>query len=948
MPLRFRRPGRPVGPAGLPPRGRTLTAGLAALTGLALLPLTGASAAPSDDLGRAAASASADPLPGVSPRPQSVTRTGQGTPLPSRARVVAADGADQAAVDTVVEALHKAGISTAAGDGAALTVRIGGPDEAAATRAVRDGLHAAAPRGLPSGGYVLATGRVPGTPGPQAVLSGADATGTYYAAQTFRQVLTAADHDAGRPVLPSVAVRDWPTMSWRGVIEGYYGEPWTQADRLRQLDFYGAHKMNTYVYAPKDDPYHREKWREPYPADKLNDLRALDARARARHVDFVFAISPGLDVCYSSPDDLAALEKKAQAVWDVGVRTFGLFLDDIGGGLHCDADKTAFGGDADPLAAAQAHLLNAFRADFVATHRGAGRLLTVPTEYSGTQSSTYRTRFAELVDRDIVLYWTGNEVVSDTVSTADADAASAVFRHDLLLWDNYPVNDYLPRRLFLGPLKGRDARLNEHGVIGVTANPMPQSEPAKIALATVGDYTWNPHGYRPEQSWESALHEIGGPAYPALRALADNSRSSDLDGTESPRLTALIKAFWAEHEAGSDGPATAALIDEFTTMEHARSTLADALGDPEFVRQADPWLVKLSHFGAAGAAATRALAAQTDGDDATAWAEWRTSDHEADAARSYETLATGVLPDFFTDAAKERTTVAAQVPERADAGSDVHLGATVRAGATDVAKVEFYAGPKKIGEDATAPYALTWAVAPTGLHLVTARAVAADGTHLDSAVSRLTVGDPKPVLLLVGDDAPIPQGETMSEGDAAVRDRLEYLGRPVTVMPGGDATPQDAAGKAAVLLSSTLTTQAVKGKFTDAAVPVLTWESYLYDSLGMATGGGETFGVSQLRITDPGGPLAAGLTGDVTVYRGEDRIRWATPGADAEVAAESVDDTGAAHPALFGYRKGDRMAHGTAPAARVALFLGDDGVAPDVISEDGLRLFDNAVTWALG
>ncbi|MEU8353226.1 hypothetical protein, partial [Streptomyces sp. NPDC048845] len=63
------------------------------------------------------------------------------------------------------------------------------------------------------------------------------------------------------------------------------------------------------------------------------------------------------------------------------------------------------------------------------------------------------------------------------------------------------------------------------------------------------------------------------------------------------------------------------------------------------------------------------------------------------------------------------------------------------------------------------------------------------------------------------------------------------------------------------------------------------------------------------------------------------------------VAAVTAD--GDSRPALFGYRAGDRMAEGTAPAARVALFLGDEAVDPDVVTERGLDLFDAAVRWAL-
>jgi hypothetical protein len=930
-----------------PGTARRLAAG--ALTGLLALGLVpGASAAPAGppDASAAPTASSHDTsLPRITPQPQSVERGGPDVPLPRRAHVVAGEDADRHAVRTVVTALRDAGVRVDRRPGlrtprrGALTVWIGGRDarQALATMDVT-GL-----RQLPENGYVLATGRSGGA--AQAVLAGADATGTYYAAQTFRRLLD-PERDRARAKLPSVTVRDWPQMEWRGVIEGFYGEPWSHRDRLRQLDFYGAHKMNTYVYAPKDDPYHREKWREPYPVDRLNRLDALDRRADARHVDFVYTLSPGLDVCHSSPDDLAALVSKAESLWRVGVRDFGVFFDDIGRELHCAEDEERFGDRPAPLAAAQAHLLNAFRETFLRPREGAGRLLTVPTEYSGTGSTVYREEFAQHVHEDVVLYWTGPQVVSPTITADDADAAAALWKHDVVLWDNYPVNDYLPRRLFLGPLTGRAGDLPEHGVVGLTANPMPQAEPSKIALGTVADYAWNPDAYDAERSWRASLHDVGGSAHEALRAFAGNSRSSDLSSTESPRLTALIEDFRAELRSGAPGEAADALVTEFTAMRDAQRDLARRMDNSAFLAQAGPWLTKLHWYGAAGAAATRSLVAQAEGDGTTAWRQRVRSTEAAEKAReTYETVATGVVQPFLDEAAAASRVVTADAPAEAPAGADVRLAAQVDAGDVAVAKVEFRAGPRTVGTDTTAPYTLTWPSAPTGLHLLTARAVAEDGSTVASAPVRLTVGTPRPVLLLTGTDAPIPEGSDLSAGDAAVRDRLEYLGHPVVTGMGEDSQPSDAEGKAAVVISSTLSSGSIGTKFRDAEVPVLTWEAYVLDDMAMATGPGETFRTSALRITDAGSPLAAGLDGEVTVYRGADRIRWGTPAPGAETAAVTLAD--AERAALFGYREGDTMTGMTAPAPRVALFLGDSGIDPAVITDEGLALFDAAVTWAL-
>ena len=61
-------------------------------------------------------------------------------------------------------------------------------------------------------------------------------------------------------------------MEIRGAIEGFYGKPWSMDDRTRHLEFLGRMKANTYVYSPKDDPFARDRWREPYPAATIAAL----------------------------------------------------------------------------------------------------------------------------------------------------------------------------------------------------------------------------------------------------------------------------------------------------------------------------------------------------------------------------------------------------------------------------------------------------------------------------------------------------------------------------------------------------------------------------------------------------------------------------------------------------------------------------------------------------
>ena len=79
----------------------------------------------------------------------------------------------------------------------------------------------------------------------------------------------------------------------RGIIEGFYGTPWSWDERRAVCTALAASGMDTYVYAPKDDPLHRERWRDPYDEGFLRDLGELVEDDTLR---VGFAISPGLSM----------------------------------------------------------------------------------------------------------------------------------------------------------------------------------------------------------------------------------------------------------------------------------------------------------------------------------------------------------------------------------------------------------------------------------------------------------------------------------------------------------------------------------------------------------------------------------------------------------------------------------------------------------------------------
>jgi hyaluronoglucosaminidase len=443
----------------------------------------------------------------------------------------------------------------------------------------------------------------------------------FYAAQTLRQ-LVGADG-----VVPGVEIRDWPLMEIRGAIEGFYGIPWSHEARLDQLEFYGEHKLNTYIYTPKDDLKLRYEWRDPYEGAELDRLAELVETANRHHVKFTFALSPGNDVCYSAQEDLDATVAKFEQLRGLGVTSFSVPLDDIPLQLHCDADKERFtAGNWGWLADAQTHYLNRIQREYVEPN-GLEPLQTVPTNYAGSAEDPYKGRFGDVLDDDVRVQWTGEGVFSDTVTSESVQRAARTYRTDhLFVWDNFPVNDGRRDRLFLNPLTGRDGDLHEH-LAGFTSNPMIQPYASMPALVGYGDYTWNPPAYDAAASHARALDELAGDddVRAALETFVDLNQlwPYRTATVQAPAFTADAEAFWAAYERGEDD-GRAALLDRLAAIEALPAALAP-MAEPGFYADARPWIDAAAHWASAMLAETRMLAALDDGDRDGA------SDHAAQA-----------------------------------------------------------------------------------------------------------------------------------------------------------------------------------------------------------------------------------------------------------------------------------------------------------------------------
>ena len=370
----------------------------------------------------------------------------------------------------------------------------------------------------------------------------------------------------------------------RGLIEGFYGNPWTRAQRLELVGFMGARGLTTLVYAPKDDPLVRRDWRVAYGGDELERIAELVEHCGREGVALVYCLSPGLSIRYSDEADAEALCRKLGSVAALGVDRFGLLLDDIPLELQHAEDRAAFA----DLAAAHVQLVGRV---FAGLAPGAG-LVVCPTVYCGSGTEDYLARLGGAIDPRIDLFWTGRAICSATLDLADATVFAETTGRPATYWDNYPVNDVaMTFELHIGPYRGRDPQL-WRAARGVIANGMELFEASKIPFATIADYLRSPHSYDPEASWRDALREaVGEPDLEAFALFADNVRSSCLATDDAPVVTRAIETFAFRLEQGEGAAASVELAElADRLLAAADRLLRGPVGNPGLVEECRPWI----------------------------------------------------------------------------------------------------------------------------------------------------------------------------------------------------------------------------------------------------------------------------------------------------------------------------------------------------------------------
>ncbi|KAG7236374.1 hypothetical protein INR49_001071 [Caranx melampygus] len=278
-----------------------------------------------------------------------------------------------------------------------------------------------------------------------------------------------------------------------GVVEGFYGRPWTMEQRKELFRRQQKWGLNTYLYAPKDDYKHRMFWRELYSVEEAEQLMTLIGAAKEHGIEFIYAISPGLDITFSNQKEVSALKRKLDQVSHFGCKSFALLFDDIDHNM-CPADKEVFSS----FAHAQVSITNE-----IYQYLGEPEtFLFCPTEYCGTfcypsvSHSPYLHTVGEKLLPGIDVLWTGPKVVSKDITVESIEEVSKILKRAPVIWDNIHANDYDQKRLFLGPYKGRSTELIPR-LKGVLTNPNCEFESNFVAIHTLATwYKSNMNGVR--------------------------------------------------------------------------------------------------------------------------------------------------------------------------------------------------------------------------------------------------------------------------------------------------------------------------------------------------------------------------------------------------------------------------------------------------------------------
>lgn len=381
-----------------------------------------------------------------------------------------------------------------------------------------------------------------------------------------------------------------------GVVEGFYGLPWSHDARRRMCRFAAAKGVGTFIWAPKNDPAHRSAWEERPTLQHVAAVAELAADAARTGVRWVYGISPVIQRGRTSRDAVAILARLAP-IRKAGVREFLIAFDDT-----WPTFLPRLAGHA--LGRAHGDVARAI-ADDLQGRDGGCEVLIVPAVYFGRAEELPPGALAYLRGlgesaRGLRVAWTGPRIFSPWISRADVVSLEAKTDLCLWIWSNAVANDWLPlvtgagfglrgmERLSGGPLANLDAELAEPGRL-VVVNGAREAALTLPHVASLATWAADPRAYDASLALRRGLEQaFGARAAQSLGVLFDASTRHALAAPSRLDLAALDAAVAALAAASRDraavlsAAAPGAADDvgrELSLLETLPAALAAAIDD---------------------------------------------------------------------------------------------------------------------------------------------------------------------------------------------------------------------------------------------------------------------------------------------------------------------------------------------------------------------------------
>lgn len=437
----------------------------------------------------------------------------------------------------------------------------------------------------------------------EVVILGEHSDATFYGLASLEQIL-----ERGTQQLPAVTLFDYADQQSRGLVEGYYGYPYSLSVKKSLMRFMMRLKMNTYMYGAKSDLYHSAKWEEPYPKTLTKTdieygrmsqdmVKDLSKTSQATKVNFIWAIHPGNDFV-GQPNVVTRIMKKFSSMYDLGVRQFAIFVDDVGVPTSEADCKT----NADHLTAVQKAIDAKWNKAGSAPEARVRPLHFVPQVYTlSWVGEADRKRFFKAlsaVPSDITIYTTGWGVWT-VPNSNDLATMHTELGRPVAWWWNYPCNDNADEQIYTSDMYtnfmemravDNNARLQKElkNGLGVVSNPMQQGMVSRIALFSVADYAWNNAKFDNMTSWKKAF-KYAFPENTALRE-AYQALSPYLRWNDSEDMVRAVE----QYKNGNRAAFEKLLTHLQQNIEVVAQCKTSANEDEQLLyKEIEPWVLKL-------------------------------------------------------------------------------------------------------------------------------------------------------------------------------------------------------------------------------------------------------------------------------------------------------------------------------------------------------------------